>query len=97
SQPANVVASLDEPPGTVVFGVAVAQTPTCAATASSSDPYLGLMHVAPSSVTPASFKLVYQTGQVGTRSENSKTATQTRDLPAPRQTTRIDSWGPIVE
>jgi type IV pilus assembly protein PilY1 len=95
-QPGQVSFAEDQPPGTVVFGVAVTQTPGCYETASFPDPYLGAISTV-GNATAGEFQLVFQTGQGGQASEGSKTNTVTKRLPPPRSTVRIDSWGLVLE
>lgn len=83
-------------PGTVVFGVAVTQTPSCYETVTLPDPHLGSV-AALSSSSGGDFQLVFQTGRGGSASEGSRTNTVTKPLPRPRQTVRIDSWGAVLE
>lgn len=87
----------DQAAGTVVFGVAVTQTPTCSAEETIEDPYLGGTRTYLTNVSPGDFQLVFQTGRGGTATEGSKTNTVTETLPRPAETTRIDSWASIIE
>jgi type IV pilus assembly protein PilY1 len=85
-------------PASLVFGVGVTQTPTCYEEAQFSDPYMGGMRTAISAVGGGDFQLVFQTGKnAGTNAQNAKTKTVTRDLPRPRETTRVDSWASAIE
>jgi type IV pilus assembly protein PilY1 len=86
----------NQTPGTVVFGVAVTQTPSCYEQLNFNEPAFGPMSVVNNS-TAGEFQLVFQTGQGGTSSENSKTNTVTKRLPPPRTSVRIDSWGLVLE
>jgi len=98
--PVNAPATLsfveDQPPGTVVFGVAVTQTPSCYTVDTFNDPAFGAISYVNNS-TAGEFQLVFQTGQGGTSSEGSKTNTVTKRLPPPRTSVRIDSWGLVLE
>jgi type IV pilus assembly protein PilY1 len=96
NQPSTVSFFEDQPPGTVVFGVAVTQTPSCYEQLSFPDPYLGALTTVGNS-TAGEFQLVFQTGQGGSSSEGSQTNTITKRLPPPRATVRIDSWGLVLE
>ncbi|UQA55031.1 PilC/PilY family type IV pilus protein [Polyangium aurulentum] len=96
AQPGQVSFAEDQPPGTVVFGVAVTQTPGCYEETSFPDPYLGALTTV-GKATTGDFQLVFQTGQGGQASEGSKTNTVTKRLPPPRSTVRIDSWGMVLE
>lgn len=84
-------------PGTIVFGVAVTQAPSCVDTAEVTDPYLGTSHTTLTSISPGRFQLVAQTGGGGVSEQGSQTNTITESLPTPRETTRIDSWASIIE
>lgn len=89
--------NVDQPPGVLVFGVAVAQTPTCLETETFVDPYLGT-RVSVSNSSSSRFNLVFQTGGVGGAAvDNSKTNTVTRLLSSPRQIARVDSWASVLE
>jgi type IV pilus assembly protein PilY1 len=91
------VTNIQQPSGVIVFGVAVAQTPTCIETQTFNDPYLG-SRVSVSNVSDSRFELVFQTGGIGGQpSDNSKTKTTTRVLASPRQIARIDSWASVME
>ncbi len=98
NQPLVIVSYQDQPLGTVVFGVAVAQTPSCSSDpSSSSDPYLG-SHTTIGGASAASYQLVFQTGQKGgNQVDQSKTKANVQTLPAPRMTTRLDSWASVLE
>lgn len=91
------VTNVDQQPGVLVFGVAVAQTPSCVETQAFVDPYLG-SRVSVSNASTSRFELVFQTGGTsGSPSDNSKTKTVTRLLPSPRQTVRVNSWAAVIE
>ena len=84
-------------PNTIVFGVAVTQTPSCADSTNFSSSYFG-SYTGLSGGSPGDFQLVYQvSGQPAPAQPNSSSVFQTKTLPAPRVTTRIDSWAAIVE
>jgi hypothetical protein len=84
--------------GAVIFGVGVAQLPTCIDDgATTSDPYFGGTHTAISSVTSGTFQLVMHTGNSGTAVEGGKTNVLTLNLPSPSTTPRIDSWAAITD
>lgn len=87
----------DQDAGTVVFGVAVTQTPTCKDTTTYTDdgfdPRTSIKDAA-----GGNFQLVFQTGKGGGNDgTDSKTRTTVIELAAPRQVTRIDSWASVVE
>jgi type IV pilus assembly protein PilY1 len=84
-------------PEAIVFGVSVTQTPTCTETTNTNDPYFG-QHTAVSKAAAGEFQLVFQTGpKAGSQAQGAKTNTITQALPAPRLSTRVDSWASIVE
>ncbi len=87
------------PDDAVIFGVGVAQTPSCNdSTSVSGDPYLGGgSHTALTSVNPGKFQLVMHTGSGGSTQLGGAAKTLEIDLPAPQNTATIDSWAAIVE
>ncbi|WP_437783523.1 hypothetical protein [Sorangium sp. So ce1097] len=87
----------DQAPGTVVFGVAVTQKPTCIETETFSDPYFGSQTVVRQS-SPPEYQLVFHTGAAGQAdAQGAETRTSTRSLQAPRRIVKIDSWATIIE
>ncbi|WP_437969920.1 hypothetical protein WMF04_11740 [Sorangium sp. So ce260] len=87
----------DQPPGTVVFGVAVTQKPTCVATEGYTDPYFGPQTIVRQS-TPPEYQLVFHTGAAGQEdAQGGETRTTTRSLQPPRKVVKIDSWATIIE
>jgi type IV pilus assembly protein PilY1 len=83
--------------GATPFGVAVTQTPSCLATTTTNDGYVG-SHTAVSGASATSYSLVIQTGaKGGAKQNNSPLATVTKTLAAPRRMTRMDSWASVVE
>lgn len=85
--------------GSTIFGVGVAQLPTCNEIDTGfDDPYLGNgSHRSVSRVNPGKFQLVMHTGSAGTAVGGGKTNTLTFDLPAPPAVATIDSWAALVE
>jgi type IV pilus assembly protein PilY1 len=86
--------------GTVVFGVAIAQEPTCTTGgADAENNYIyGKSYQSFSHVTAGKFQLVYQTGRGETGQEGAATTrSMTIDLPSPTSVTFIDSWASVVE
>ncbi|XYI00799.1 hypothetical protein ACMHYB_13975 [Sorangium sp. So ce1128] len=84
-------------PGTVVFGVAVTQKPTCIESETYSDPYFGAQTIVRQS-TPPEYQLVFHTGAAGQEdAQGAVTRTSTRSLQAPRRIVKIDSWATLVE
>jgi type IV pilus assembly protein PilY1 len=84
---------------TTVFGVGVAQQPTCnVADAAIDDPFLGFgQHTSLTRINPGKFQLVLQTGSAGTAVAGGKTNVHTIDLETPALTSIIDSWATILE
>jgi type IV pilus assembly protein PilY1 len=82
----------------VIFGVGVAQLPTCIDEASVTDPYFGTgSHTSVTSANPGKFQLVMETGNSGTSVPGGKSKVLTIDLPTPPSTPHIDSWAAITE
>lgn len=83
---------------TIVFGVAVTQTPSCADTTTFNSPYFG-NYTGVTGGSPGEFQLVYQVSgeKKGPQVPGVSPVFKTKVLPAPRVTTRIDSWASIVE
>jgi type IV pilus assembly protein PilY1 len=92
----GVTFAKDQPAGTTVFGVAIAQTPTCFNETVSQDPFYGPVWSF-DQTSRGEFRLVYQTGKGGSASEGSVTKTVDELLPSPKQFVRIDSWASVVE
>jgi type IV pilus assembly protein PilY1 len=93
-----------------IFGVSLAQTPTCSTSDDSEiDQYLGYgTGRAITEVTPGTFQLVMHTGSVGPSAgggpvsgvsspSGSDANAVAIDLPTPPTSSRIDSWAAIVE
>jgi type IV pilus assembly protein PilY1 len=84
--------------GAVIFGVGVAQLPTCLEEgASTSDPYFGGSYSNISSVQPGKFQLVMHTGNTGSAVPGGRTNVLTLPLTSPSMTPRIDSWAALTE
>ncbi len=85
--------------GSTIFGVGVAQLPTCNAVDTGfSDPYLGSgAHRSVTRVNPGKFQLVMHTGSGGSTVGGGKTKSLSFDLPAPPAIATIDSWAALVE
>lgn len=84
--------------GAIIFGVGVAQLPSCTDEVNTTDPYFGTgQHTSITNVQPGTFQLVMHTGTVGTSVPGGKSNVLTVDLPAPPSTARIDSWAALVE
>ena len=86
--------------GATVFGVAVAQVPSCVDNTTPTDSFFGsgLLHTTMPNVQPATYELVMQTGS-GSKDEKIGSATnvQTIQLPSPDNSPRIASWATIME
>lgn len=83
----------------IVFGVAVTQTPSCSDTTNYDSAYFG-NYTGVSGGTAGEFQLVYQvSGQPAGQPPppGGSSVFNTKALPAPRVTTRIDSWAAVVE
>ena len=86
--------------GATVFGVAVAQTPSCVDNSTPTDAFFGagLVHTTLPNITPASYQLVIQTGASGQSSvSGAVTNVTTIQLPTPDNSPRIASWATIME
>ncbi len=86
--------------GATIFGVAVAQVPSCVDNSSPTDSFFGsgVVHTTMPNVTPATYELVMQTGASGKSSVSSAaTNVTTLSLPSPNNSPRIASWATIME
>jgi type IV pilus assembly protein PilY1 len=82
----------------VIFGPGITQEPTCFATDTYNDPYLGTSkHTSLTNVNAGKFNLVVQTGMHGTNETKGQINTTTMALQTPVASTRIDSWAAVVE
>lgn len=87
----------DQPPGSAVFGVSVAQTPNCYEEVTYPDPFLGSVTSVGNS-TAGEFQLFYQTGKPNNAGgDGSATNSVAKPLPPPRTSVRVDSWGLVLE
>jgi len=93
----NSSALIDE--HATVFGIGVAQVPTCAEETQVLDEFFGgyAYHTTATSVTPGKFQLVIQMGGGLDATGNPRPAYQTRDLPTPYAPARIDGWATIID
>ena len=86
--------------GATIFGVAVAQVPSCVDNSTPTDSFFGsgFLHTTLPNITPASYQLVMQTGG-GNKDSSIQSATnvQTISLPSPDTSPRIASWATIME
>ncbi|MEZ4308400.1 MAG: PilC/PilY family type IV pilus protein [Polyangiaceae bacterium] len=91
------VKSQSQGKNSIVFGVAVTQTPSCYDTTTFDSAYFG-GYVGITGGSPGEFQLVYQvSGQPSGGGSGANAVFKTQQLPAPRVTTRIDSWAAVVE
>jgi type IV pilus assembly protein PilY1 len=82
----------------VIFGPGITQEPTCSASDTYNDPYLGAgQHTSLANVTAGKFDLVVQTGANGKNETKGQINTTTIGLQSPMAGTRIDSWAAVVE
>ncbi len=95
----NLVPGGDQNVKPVVFGVTIAQLPTCFEEATAADEdWLGYgSHEAMNQINPGKFELVVHTGQGGTSIPGGTTNVFKMELPTPPAMTSIDSWASIVE
>ena len=89
--------------GSVIFGVSATELPSCGGTSPSSDPYFG-SHQQVTALNASEYRIMWQTGSgaglagaSGAKAEGGITGVQNITIPPPGQSTRIDSWGTIVE
>jgi len=84
--------------GSVIFGVGIAQVPSCYQTgAASTDPFFGSAYKPTTTTSTTSFQLVMQTGSQGTTASGGQTKTIAVNLPPPDSSPRIDSWALVME
>lgn len=83
----------------IVFGVTVAQQPTCSArTQESPRDFLGYgIHRQITSVTPGKFELVMHTGSGGSKVEGGSSNVRTLELRPPANAARVEGWAALVE
>ncbi|MBN2193914.1 MAG: hypothetical protein JW751_13950 [Polyangiaceae bacterium] len=87
------------PAGSSIFGVTVAQTPSCSdAGAATTDAFTGTgMHTSVSTLRPGKFQLLMQTGKAGEVTGGGVTPSLAVDLKTPPTVPVIESWAAIVE
>ena len=84
--------------GSVIFGVGVAQVPSCFTTGEvSTDPFFGTSYKPTLTQSAATYQLVMQTGSQGTASTGGTTNSVSVNLPPPDTSPRIDSWALVME
>ncbi len=83
----------------IVFGVTVAQLPSCIADQTGAeDDWLGLgQHSTITNVNPGKFQLLMQAGTTGQEIKGATTKTITMDLQTPPSFSSVDSWTAILE
>jgi type IV pilus assembly protein PilY1 len=96
-----VYKSYEPAPNTIIYGVALTQTPTCAESNCSSDAFFGT-NCYYTQLAGGGYEVAWQKGPGNGVTTNSlvKTGadgTQTLSVPSPQQSTRIDSWAGILE
>ncbi|MBK8256039.1 MAG: hypothetical protein IPK82_25645 [Polyangiaceae bacterium] len=93
----SAIKSQSQGPNSIVFGVAVTQTPSCADTTTVSDAYFG-GYMSLTGGSAGEFQLVYQvSGKPAGQQQGVNAVFNTKTLPPPRVTTRIDSWASVIE
>ena len=82
----------------IIFGVGVAQMPSCTQESTGTDTFMGSgSHTSITSVTPGTFQLIMHASGTGNTNDNTQTKKIVIDIPTPPSTSRIDSWAAIVE
>jgi len=83
----------------VVFGVTVAQQPTCSARSQeTARDFLGYgIHRQITNVTPGKFELVMHTGSGGSKVEGGSSNVRTLELRPPASAARVEGWAALVE
>ena len=93
----DTIKSQSQGANSLVFGVAVTQTPSCADTTTFDSAYFGT-YTGVTNATAGEYQLVYQvSGQQGAQAGGGSNVFMSKTLAAPRVTTRIDSWAAVVE
>jgi hypothetical protein len=82
-----------------IFGVTVAQQPTCIGTATQTvaDSFTNGTHTTITDVTPGKVQLVMHTGSGGTQVPGGQSRTSTIDLAPPVSRARVDSWAALID
>ncbi|MDQ2643562.1 MAG: hypothetical protein M3020_07100 [Myxococcota bacterium] len=85
--------------GATIYGVTIAQEPTCIGTSNTSGgDYMGYgSHTNITDMEPGKFQLVMHTGSGGTQIPGGTARVTALDLDAPVNATRIESWAALVE
>jgi type IV pilus assembly protein PilY1 len=87
-----------QPDDITVFGVTVAQLPTCVEEVNTTDGFFGSgTHTSFSTINPGKFQLVMQTGRGGSTIGGGDVKAVAFDLESPTASPRIDSWASIIE
>jgi type IV pilus assembly protein PilY1 len=98
---ASIYAPSQATDGSVIFGVSATQMPSCGYGAPTTDPYFGA-HNQVINANATDYRIMWQTGSGkgitggGAQSDGLK-GVQSITVPPPGMSTRIDSWGAIVE
>jgi type IV pilus assembly protein PilY1 len=97
----TVFKAFEPAPNTIIFGVALTQTPTCADTTCSNDAFFGT-NCYYNSASGGGYEIVWQKGPGNGVTTNTLVKTgsdgiQSLGVQSPQQSTRIDSWAGIIE
>jgi type IV pilus assembly protein PilY1 len=84
--------------GATIFGVSIAQVPSCVDSSSSTDAFFAQgLHTTMPNATAARFQLVMQTGRSGSSANGGQTNSATIDLQPQNNNPRIAAWASIME
>jgi hypothetical protein len=85
--------------GATIFGVTIAQQPTCSTAAQASDSaFLGSgSHTTITNVNPGKFELIMHTGSGGTQIAGGSSRVATIPLTEPVSGSRVESWASLIE
>lgn len=89
---------VDFPGGEVVFGVSINLLPSCTPGEDTfPDPWLGGSYKTITQSNMGKYQLSFHTGQLGGGQNNAISPSDTRDLPLPKQKTRVRTWVSVIE
>lgn len=89
---------VDFPGGEVVFGVSINLLPSCDPGEDTfPDPWLGGSYKTITQSNMGKYQLSFHTGQLGDGKNNAISPSDTRDLPLPKQKTRVKTWVSVIE